>query len=209
MWLQLELTRFFGFFALLVMSIMRLMEASILDCRPIAAQFIFPLISLKFLDNKWLGFVVIFCSQLGINFLIFPNFNKQYHDIAVSAGMCVWFFVMSEFIIPNLGLEKKSKGNMEKALKAKKDHKVEKPVVHIVYHILFNILSYMAIMQIVINNMGLLYSPVHCHEKAGQADAELLNPVGNSTGEASEAASGMFRPHFLEVDCHYETVNAL
>ena len=35
--LQLELTRFFGFFAISVMSILRLLEASILDCRPIAA----------------------------------------------------------------------------------------------------------------------------------------------------------------------------
>lgn len=192
---------------------MRLMEASILDCRPIAAQFIFPLISLKFLDNKWLGFVVIFTSQLGINFLIFPNFNKQYHDIAVSAGMCIWFFLMTEFIIPNLGLEKRSKSKMEKDLKMKKDHKVEPNKTHIIYFIIFNVLSYMAIIQVVINNLGLLYSPVHCHEHMGPTpDITVPGSLsGNNTAAAVEQDSGnkLLRPHFMEVDCHYEKVNPL
>ena len=107
------------------MSLLRLLEASILDCRPIVSQYLYPLISLKFLDNKWVGLVVTMATQIALNFIVFPNFGKYSGDIPISVGMCLWFFIMVEFVIPNLGLTKRT--SKEKLAKMAKDHKVKEP----------------------------------------------------------------------------------
>jgi hypothetical protein len=57
LWLKLELSRFYGFAALTMMSLMRMAEAQ-LEWRPIAAMYIFPIISLKFFDSKVLALVM-------------------------------------------------------------------------------------------------------------------------------------------------------
>lgn len=57
LWLKLELSRFYGFAALTIMSLMRLAEAQ-LEWRPIAAMYIFPIISLKFFDSQVLALVL-------------------------------------------------------------------------------------------------------------------------------------------------------
>ena len=57
LWLKLELSRFYGFAALALMSLMRMAEAQ-LEWKPIAAMYIFPIISLKFFDSKVLALVM-------------------------------------------------------------------------------------------------------------------------------------------------------
>ena len=57
LWLKLELSRFYGFAALAIMSLMRLAEAQ-LEWTPLAAMYIFPIISLKFFDSKVLGLIL-------------------------------------------------------------------------------------------------------------------------------------------------------
>jgi hypothetical protein len=80
----------------------------------------------------------------------------------VTIALCLWFFIIIEFITPNLGLTRRL--SKEKLAKLAKDHEVKEPEVHILYHIVFTIISYMAIMQVVVNFGGQIYSPVHCHE---------------------------------------------
>ena len=119
--------------------------------------------------------------------------------------MCLWFFVMVEFVTPNMGLTRRS--SKEKLAKMAKDHNVKEPQVHILYHIVFNVLSYMAMIHLVVNTFGQMYSPVHCHEHMVQSkgeDAQSLN-----TTSSDESKSKILRPTFLEVDCHYETVDVM
>ena len=63
----------------------------------------------------------------------------------------------------------------------------------------------MAIMQVVVNFGGQIYSPVHCHE---HMVAQKANNAVNSTNEiVDNSALKLIRPTFLEVDCHYEQID--
>jgi len=57
-------------------------------------------------------------------------------------GLIVWFWILAEFITPNLGLQAKKKNAVQKL--QNKDKEVKEPEVHIVYHMLFSCLSFMA-----------------------------------------------------------------
>jgi hypothetical protein len=108
LWLKLELSRFYGFAALAIMSLMRMAEAQ-LEWRPLAAMYIFPIISLKFFDSKVLALILTASSQIVINFLVFPGFGTSANDLPLTFGLIVWFWILAEFITPNLGLEAKKK----------------------------------------------------------------------------------------------------
>ena len=87
------------------MSLIRVMEGEFMDWRPIVAMYIFPIISLKFMDSKVLCLLLTAISQIYLNFLVFPGFGDNKNDILFSLALILWFWILSYFITPNLGLE--------------------------------------------------------------------------------------------------------
>ena len=88
--------------------------------------------------------------------------------------------------------------------------------MHILYHITFNLISYMAIIHLVVNTFGMMYSPVHCHEHmvstkgaASESGANITETSSAESAQNSTSGSKFIRPTFLEVDCHYEKIDAL
>ena len=75
---------------------------------------------------------------------------------------------MSEVIVPNCGLQAKKKKGLAKLTKEERKMKLENAEsqtmedTHIVYFMIFNLLVYMAVLQLLVNMLGIMFTPVHC-----------------------------------------------
>ena len=81
------------------------------------------------------------------------------HEALVTCAIYALLIVI-EMGIPYIGLEdkrKKAKRSMEGQDTTKTDD------THILYHILFMSLGYMAFLWVAIDQMQIIYSPLHCH----------------------------------------------
>ena len=117
-WLKLELTKYFWIFGIVLVSALRILWVKYLDHQPgpIIAQFMFPIISLKW-PNKLLKFSVPILTQLVINDYVFlrdDSINKT-HEALVTLSLFTCLVITHE-ITPYFGLEdkrKKAKRSME------------------------------------------------------------------------------------------------
>lgn len=116
-WVKLGLTNYFGYIALILMSLMRIVAGKYGEWEPFGPQFMYPFISLKIKPSLW-KIILVFATQTYIDHMLFPNFNKAYegeklegyqnHDIAINAVICIVFYLVCK-IVPHLGLQNKKK----------------------------------------------------------------------------------------------------
>lgn len=75
-WLKLELSKYFGIFALTIMTIGRIIFAKA-GYRPFAAPIIFPIISLT-IHSRIVRLILVLISQIYVTSLIYPSFGKSF-----------------------------------------------------------------------------------------------------------------------------------
>lgn len=171
-WLKLELTKYFGIIALVALTFGRYVFASF-GVKPFAAPLIFPFISLK-IHSRIVRLLLTVATQLFVSKQIYPNFGQPIsndypsYDFHFQVGLSIAFFVLSELVVPNIGLQDRKKTSMAKLMESKD----KKPVLtneetdggdtHIIYFMLFNLIAYFAFLQVAINFMRLPFSPLHC-----------------------------------------------
>ena len=157
----MELTKYFWVFGIILMSILRILWVKYLDHQPgpVIAQFMFPIISLKF-PNKILKFLVPIVTQLAINDYVFLRDSSidKTHEAFVTLSLYTCLIFIHE-ITPYFGLEDKRK-KAKKSLEGLDDKNTDN--THIVYHMLFASLTYLAWITVVIDTLKTEYAPLHC-----------------------------------------------
>jgi len=118
-WLQYELSKYFGYMALVIMSLLRYLMAVYGEAAPVGPSMMYPITSLK-IKPEILKVVLVFITQTYIDSLVFPNFNKPYeadlashinYDIAINGAICI-IIALVTYIVPKLGFENRKKAAM-------------------------------------------------------------------------------------------------
>lgn len=73
-WLKLELSKYFGYFALVFMSAGRIVFAKYLDTCPFAAPIIYPLICTQ-IYSKLVNVILVLMSQIAVNKYVYEGYG--------------------------------------------------------------------------------------------------------------------------------------
>ena len=116
----MELSKYFGIMALVLVSLGRVFSAKYLDCFPVVAPFMYPIMSLT-IYNKFGAFVIGMITQLYISKVVLEGFGTETdgkpetvnHDYIITLALGCVLFGMN-MIVPYMGLDTKKRDGMQK-----------------------------------------------------------------------------------------------
>ena len=93
--LQVEMTKYFGVLALVLLSLERIIGVRYLDWKPIAAPMMFPMMSLK-IHSRIVRIILVILTQVYVDTLVFEGFTQT--DIILTVILCIILFAVNEAI---------------------------------------------------------------------------------------------------------------
>lgn len=152
------------------MSLLRLAGWKFLDWTPVGPAYMYSFASIK-IKPGILKVILVYVSQTYIDSLIFPYFNKDYgdklatphpnYDLYINGIICISFYLIC-MAVPYMGLENKRKLAKQKLTENPNEPSKAQGETHVLIYMIFVAAVY-GLILLVLNSLGLMYSPVSCY----------------------------------------------